>query len=114
MFAFLMTSTETKNLDSVDFRAQLKNSKSSWLIDVSTREEHEELHIPGSSNFDALSGDFIDRIDCLDKSKPYFIYCRDGSRSKSACILMEELGFKRIFHLTSGIKDCRGTLERSF
>ncbi len=104
---------EVKKLDSSEFRLRLHNNKKARLIDVSSEGEHRELHIPGSLNYDVLSPEFIGKLECMNKSRTYFIYCRNGKRSETAIRLMEEFGFKRVYALMSGLQDWKGTLARS-
>lgn len=107
-------SKEIKPLNQHEFKALLKKQRhSSRLIDVSTREEFMELHIPGSANCDVLSSKFAAKIGAMDRSKVYFLYCRDGSRSETAMRLMEKMGFTRVYSLISGIQAWKGTVETS-
>jgi rhodanese-related sulfurtransferase len=41
----------------------------------------------------------------LDPGKTYVVYCRSGSRSRQACILMYTLGFTNLYNLTGGMKE---------
>ena len=47
----------------------------------------------------------------FDKSNYYFVYCKAGSRSAQACILMQELGFKNTFNLEGGFSEWLGAKE---
>lgn len=115
MFSVFATqSPEITNLNSTEFRSHLKTAKKARLIDVSTREEHNQLHIPGSVNYNVSSPNFTNYIQNLDRSKTYFVYGWDGERGETACNIMKELGFKRVYNLLSGIKSWKGTLERCF
>ena len=105
---------EIKHLTSNEFRFKLRQANRARLIDVSTEEEYKELHIPGSLNCDVLSPDFINKLEYMDRNRSYFIYCRNGSRSGKAVRLMEEMGFRRIYSLISGLESWHGTLERSY
>ena len=111
---FTAQSPEIKNLDSAEFRSHLKATKKARLIDVSTKEEHKELHIPGALNYNVTSPSFAEKIENLDKTRTYFIYSWDGKRGEMACNIMKELGFYRVYNLLSGIKSWKGTLERSY
>lgn len=46
---------------------------------------------------------FISEVKKLDKDTPYFIYCRAGTRSHQACLIMEQLGFEETYNLECGI-----------
>ncbi len=73
------------------------------IVDVRTPEEFVSGHITNAIMVDFRSDDFRNNKDKLDKDKTYLIYCRTGNRSRGALEIMAELGFKEVFHLTSGI-----------
>ena len=47
----------------------------------------------------------MDEINNLDKNKNYFIYCKSGARSSTACKIMNQLGIQNTYNLIGGI-DC--------
>lgn len=73
------------------------------VLDVRTTMEFEEGLIEGAVNIDIFDEDFNDKIQVLDKARPWFVYCRSGVRSKRAMWLMQELGFVRVCELDGGI-----------
>jgi rhodanese-related sulfurtransferase len=72
-------------------------------LDVRTPEEFNEVRIAGASNLDFYAADFADRLDSLDKSLPYFVYCRSGNRSGQTLDMMRDLGFEQVYNLDGGI-----------
>ncbi|MDX5420555.1 MAG: rhodanese-like domain-containing protein, partial [Hymenobacteraceae bacterium] len=48
------------------------------------------------------TGQFQNALGSLDKDKEYFVFCRSGNRSGSACELMSAQGFK-CYNLAGGI-----------
>jgi len=76
---------------------------STVLIDVRTPEEFEVARIPGAINIDVKSDSFSIKIKSLDKSLPFYLYCRSGVRSNRAAEKMSEEGFERIHDLQDGI-----------
>ena len=64
------------------------------LLDVRTKNEYDNRHAEGALNIDYMSSDFEEKIEKLDKSKKYILYCRSGARSGSAGMIMEKKGFK--------------------
>jgi rhodanese-related sulfurtransferase len=72
------------------------------IIDVSTPQEHEVLHLEGAINVSLLSRFFKARMDIMDKSKTYVVYCKVGGRSKIAQKLMVRLGFQKVYNITGG------------
>ncbi len=80
------------------------------LVDVRTKQEFSQGHIPKALNIDALSNNFKSDILKLDKERPVYIYCRSGQRSESAAREMHELGFKHVYDLEGGISSWDGDL----
>ena len=72
------------------------------LIDVSTPREYENLHLEGAINVSLLSRFFKIRLDVMDKSKTYVVYCKLGGRSKIAKKLMHQLGFQVVYNIVGG------------
>ena len=69
-------------------------------------EEFNEGHIQSSINVDFYdSAKFVSFLNKLDKKKSYYVYCRSGKRSYSACEIMKELGFTNLYNLESGYLD---------
>jgi rhodanese-related sulfurtransferase len=62
--------------------------------------------------FDINSDDFDAKIDKLDKSKKYIVYCKSGGRSSRAVETMSEKGFKYIYELEGGISSWSGELKK--
>ena len=72
-------------------------------LDVRTLEEFNEVRIAGASNLDFYAPNFSDRLDTLDKTLPYFVYCRSGNRSGQTLDIMRDLGFEEVYNLDGGI-----------
>ena len=45
------------------------------------------------------SGEFEEKLDSLDKTKTYYLYCASGNRSGKAAVLMKEKGFENVHNL---------------
>lgn len=63
------------------------------VIDVRTPEEVAAGHLHGSLHIDIQGSDFASKMNELDKSANYVIYCRSGNRAGSAIDWMTENGF---------------------
>lgn len=78
------------------------------LIIIDARTESEYLYegkLENSINLDFLKPRIFKReIQKFDKNKNYLVYCAVGRVSKSACELMSDLGFKKVFELSGGLK----------
>jgi rhodanese-related sulfurtransferase len=69
-----------------------QKNPSDILLDVRTPEEYSGGHIKGSTNFNISSSDVVNKIQKLDKSKTYILYCRSGGRSQMAAMIMAQNG----------------------
>jgi rhodanese-related sulfurtransferase len=94
---------ELNNLTPPAFEA-LRQKPGVVLIDVRTAAEYQSYHFEGAINLDYLAPEFWDRIEQLDPSATYIVYCRSGRRSTRACTLMKNGGFSRIYNLDGGLK----------
>ena len=85
------------------FAYELKQSTNPQLLDVRTAEEYNGQHIEGAQNLDWNAANFDAQVQKLDPTKPVFVYCLSGGRSKKAAGKLAELGFKKIIELNGGI-----------
>ena len=70
------------------------------LLDVRTEEEYNAEYIPGAINI-PLS-DLENRIEELDSSKAIIVYCKTGSRSRTASETLAQRGFI-VYNMEGGI-----------
>lgn len=89
---------------------QYQSQSGGVLLDVRTREEYAQGHIPGSCHLDVQQ---IQQAPILwpDKSVPLFVYCRSGARSGQAVFQLKKMGYGNAVNI-GGILDYRGALER--
>ncbi len=74
------------------------------ILDVRTSKEYQAGHIKNALLADWNNpGQFRDRVQYIDKSKPVFIYCLSGARSTSAGEWMKNNGFINVYQLQGGI-----------
>ena len=70
-----------KDLNINEFEETLSHG-STALVDVRTPEEYAEGHLPGASNCDWKSEDFLSQMEsAFPKGTPIALYCRSGRRS---------------------------------
>ncbi len=86
-----------------DFKNKIE-AKEATLVDVRTFEEFTENHIKGAININFKKRTFPDHINAIDKEKPVLIYCRSANRSGKAALIMQSLGFKKVYDLDGGYK----------
>lgn len=98
-----------EDLSQEEWAEQLANDDNAVVLDVRTDAEVADGIIPNAIHIDFYLGDeFVDKVDDLDKSKNYYVYCRSGNRSGQACAIMEELGFENAYNLEGGMLDWTG------
>lgn len=101
------------NIQAPEFENLYGQHQNAQLIDVRTPSEHSQARIPQSILLNIMDADISHRIQSLDRSKAYFLYCHSGSRSMSMCKYMTSLGFSEIYNLRGGLLSWRGQLEKS-
>jgi rhodanese-related sulfurtransferase len=100
------------NLTQEDWVSQFEADGNAVILDVRTENECNEGIIPNAINIDIREEQgFIDKIETLDKSKNYYVYCRSGARSAKACEVMNDLGFKNTYNLVGGFLEWNGEVE---
>jgi len=90
-----------KNIEPKELITALNNNIQ--LVDVRTPNEFKSGHINKSVNINYYDQDFSTQIGKLDKSKPIYVYCRSGVRSKYSSEILKKLGFKTVYNLKGGI-----------
>ncbi|MBD0286473.1 MAG: rhodanese-like domain-containing protein [Flavisolibacter sp.] len=104
------TAAKEETLSSKKFEKKMKK-RNTVVMDVRTAEEYASGHIPKSLNMDVQQENFTNRIQSLDKSRTYLLYCRSGKRSAKALNIMKENGFDKVYHLEGGITAWNGAKE---
>lgn len=97
------------NLPAKEFEELLRNHAKAVLLDVRTPDEFNAGHIPAAVNINVMDNWFVNSVSELDKSIPYFVYCRSGARSGRACLIMAEQGFT-VYNLVGGIGSWMGNV----
>lgn len=95
-----------KDISQEDWKKLTAEDENAVIIDVRTPEEVEQGALPNSVNIDIYDApNFMDKINQLDKTKNYYIYCKSGGRSAQACAIMEQAGFQNTFNLLGGFSN---------
>ncbi|SET64483.1 Rhodanese-related sulfurtransferase [Natronincola peptidivorans] len=82
-----------------DAKTMLEQSKDVILLDVRTKEEHQEKHIGGSLLIPLSSLEKEAEKKLPNKEQTIIVYCRSGNRSKTAVNLLLSLGYKNVYDL---------------
>ena len=102
-FLILFMLIQTSNyeiLELNDYKEKINNGYK--IIDVRTQSEFAHGHIPNSINLDFYDSNFITEINKLSKNEPTLIYCHSGNRSQKTAVIMDSLGFNKIYDLKDG------------
>jgi rhodanese-related sulfurtransferase len=101
--SFLYCCLTAQQLSPDDFSKQVQQP-GIQVLDVRTAGEYKAGHIAQSLQADWNDqGQFKDRVQHVDKSKPVYVYCAVGGRSKAAAAWMRENGFTQVFELSGGL-----------
>jgi rhodanese-related sulfurtransferase len=99
------------NLSQKDWQTQLEDDNNAVILDVRTAEEWSEGIIPNAVLNDIYKGQaFIYRLEELDTTKNYYVYCKAGARSAQACAIMNQMGFENTYNLEGGFMNWKGTV----
>lgn len=84
---------------------QMLESGDIVLIDVRSLDEYSSGHIRGALNIDVNSPGFEEKVDALDKSTTYVVYCYSGRRSAKSSDIMIDRGFESVYNALGGISE---------
>lgn len=105
-FTILSTANISNCLSQVlstdEFQKKYSETNNAQLLDVRTAGEFGGGHLTKALNIDYRSPDFIQKLNTLDKTKPVFVYCLSGGRSKAAAEVLKQNGFSSVYELQGG------------
>lgn len=87
------------NISPSEAKQKLESDKTIILLDVRTKPEYCQGHIPGCMLIPLDVLDFQAAEKIKDKASTVFVYCRSGSRSSVACKVLAKLGYRNVFNL---------------
>lgn len=107
------------DISNAELKEMLENNDDYQFIDVRTKEEYYNEHIPGfNRNVDFYKFEedvtyLVEYINLvgLDKSKPVVIMCNSGNRSIDASNMFYDQGFTTVYNLKNGIQGWDGETE---
>lgn len=97
------------DINSQEWQQKLAQDTNAVVVDVRTKDEVEEGHLPNALHFDIYEGaQFLENIKKLDPDKNYYVYCRSGGRSAQACAVMQSIGIANTYNLIGGFDQWDG------
>jgi rhodanese-related sulfurtransferase len=93
----------------MEWRELAANDSRAVIIDVRTPLEWKGGIIENAQLMNVLELEsFLEKVKLLEKEKSYYVYCRSGVRSKTACKILESAGMEITYNLRGGILDWAG------
>lgn len=93
---------QSRDIKQIDYD-YIKNNPNSVVIDVRSRKEFSEWHIPSAYNIPLNNIKVeIQRV-VPNKEKEIIVYCQTGTRSMKAAQILDKLGYKNVKNLDGGL-----------
>ncbi len=93
-----------KNINTPEWKELIAKDENAVIIDCRSPYEWEEGILEHSKLIDLMNPQgFMQKVGELDKNKNYYVYCRSGVRSITACQILESIGIKNTYNLLGGI-----------
>ena len=86
------------------FESAIQAEPKPLILDVRTKAEFDQGHIPGAVLMDFYQPDFKEKMNKLDKSKKIVLYCAAGVRSGRALQLFIDSGYRQVADLQGGFQ----------
>lgn len=106
-----VASASVQDINAATFIEKMKEPNT-VILDVRTPEEYSSGHIPNAVLIDFTAPDFNTKIQDLDKSKTYLVYCAAGARSKAAGREMVKNNFQSVYNMLGGFMNYNGPSEK--
>lgn len=91
-----------ENIDVKKFSEMIKE-KDIIILDIRTLQEVRSGYVKGAIHIDFYSNDFKEKLDELERTKKYLVYCHSGGRSTTASKLMKQMNFHNVYNLSGGV-----------
>lgn len=102
-----------KSISMEEGRKIIESENDYIILDVRTKEEYDDGHIPGAINVanEDISTSMQSIEQLPDKKQKILVYCRSGNRSKQAAKKLAALGYSNVVEF-GGIIEWKGDLEK--
>lgn len=95
------TQTEVKNISARQARELIDSNRDVFILDVRTKEEHDEAHIKGANLIPIQ--ELEANLNKIPKDKKVIVHCARGKRSARACEILKDKGLKELYNVEGGI-----------
>lgn len=100
-----------KNINQIEWRELIANDENAVIIDCRGSMEWDEGILEHSKLIDLMNPQgFMSKAGELNKEKNYYVYCRSGVRSITACQILESIGIENTYNLLGGILSWSGSI----
>lgn len=107
------TDVTFKSISMEEGRKIIESESGYIILDVRTKEEYDEGHIPGAVNVAnediSTTNQSIEQLP--DKNQKILVYCRSGNRSKQAAKKLAVMGYNNVVEF-GGIIEWKGDIEK--
>jgi len=100
-----------KNINQQEWKNLIDKDKNAVIIDCRSEMEWDEGIIENAvllNLFDSYT--FMQEAESYNKENNYYIYCRSGVRSVTACQILESIGVKNTYNLLGGLMSWQGKI----
>ncbi|MGB1269083.1 MAG: rhodanese-like domain-containing protein [Flavobacteriaceae bacterium] len=99
-----------ENLNVNEWSEQVLKDENAIILDVRTSDEYAEGAIPNAINIDVKQPQlFLDKVNELDKTQNFYVYCQSGARSSEACAVLNLMcAITSIYNLNGGFSVWNG------
>ncbi|WP_051412201.1 rhodanese-like domain-containing protein [Halonatronum saccharophilum] len=108
MLDFLFGKSNVENISAREVESRLKK-EDVLLLDVRTRREYKEGHIPNSLNIPLA--ELKGNLNRIDKDKDIIAICASGARSKRATQELMSAGYDKVKNMSGGMISWQGKVE---
>lgn len=92
-----------KNITIEEATQIISTTQNAILIDVRSIQEYKEYHIAGAICIPHYEIQNKIQQEVKNKDALIILYCQSGMRSKNAMHILEQLGYKNVYHIKDGL-----------
>ena len=92
---------DVARIDSLAYKSDYFEQRNHVLVDVRTPQEFKSGHIPGAKNIPLQT--IQKELTKITKDQPVVFVCQSGSRSATACRILQEAGYENCINLIGGM-----------